>query len=329
VVVLGLVELHVAVLELGAQDVVIAGLEDFGLGVDPALAADEATPLPLRKAALTAIGDFGGPADPTLLRIIDSATSPELQATALDALITGSSDEAARIVLGKLNHAKRSEEATPLLKAMLARAEGSAAFIQTVSKPKALSPASAKLTLAALNLLGHSDRKLPQLLMNLAGMNTTLPVYTKAYVATLVKSAQTIGRAAEGKKVFEQTGCIACHMPGVAQSKIGPDLSAISRSMPIDMIIGEIIWPALNVKEGYEAATVTMKDGSVIAGFKHTETTDTIDIRDPATGSVKTLSRASTAKIQTGGTLMPDGLTATLSEQQLADLIRYVSELGK
>lgn len=294
-----------------------------------ALAAAEATPLPLRKAALTAIGDFGGPADPTLLRIIDSATTPELQATALDALIAGSPDEAARIVLGKLNHAKRSEEATPLLKAMLARAEGSAAFMQTVSKPKALSPASAKLTLAALNLLGHSDRKLPQLLMRLAGMNTTLPVYTKEYVAGIVKAAQTIGRSAEGKKVFEQTGCIACHMPGAAQSKIGPDLSAISRSMPIDMIIGETIWPALNVKEGYEAATVTMKDGSVIAGFKHTETTDTIAIRDPATGSVKELQRASTAKIQTSGTLMPDGLTATLSEQQLADLIRYLSELGK
>jgi putative heme-binding domain-containing protein len=294
-----------------------------------ALAAAEATPLPLRKAALTAIGDFGGPADPTLLRVIDSATSPELQATALDALIAGSPDEAARIVLGKLNHAKRSEEATPLLKAMLARAEGSAAFIQTVSKPKALSPASAKLTLAALNLLGHSDRKLPQLLMKLAGMNTTLPVYTKEYVAGIVKAAQTIGRSAEGKKVFEQTGCIACHMPGAPQSQIGPDLSAISRSMPIDMIIGETIWPALNVKEGYEAATVTMKDGSVIAGFKHTETTDTIAIRDLATGSVKTLQRASTAKIQTSGTLMPDGLTATLSEQQLADLIRYLSELGK
>ena len=294
-----------------------------------ALAADEATPLPLRKAALTAIGDFGGPADPTLLRIIDSATSSELQATALDALIAGSPDEAARIVLEKLNHAKRSEEATPLLKAMLARAESSAAFIQTVSKPKALSPASAKLTLAALNLLGHSDRKLPQLLMRLAGMNTTLPVYTKEYVAGIVKAAQTIGRSAEGKKVFEQTGCIACHMPGAPQSKIGPDLSAISRSMPIDMIIGETIWPALNVKEGYEAATVTMKDGSVIAGFKHTETTDTITIRDPATGSVKALQRASTAKIQTSGTLMPDGLTATLSEQQLADLIRYLSELGK
>jgi putative heme-binding domain-containing protein len=121
-------------------------------------------------------------------------------------------------------------------------------------------------------------------------------------------------------------------MPGAPQSKIGPDLSAISRSMPIDMIIGEIIWPALNVKEGYEAATVTMKDGSVIAGFKHTETTDTIDtidIRDLATGSVKSLQRTNTNKIQTGGTLMPDGLTATLSEQQLADLIRYVSELGK
>lgn len=293
------------------------------------LAADEATPLPLRKAALMAIGDFGGPADPTLLRIIDSGTSPELQATALDALVAGSPGEAARVVVGRLNGAKRVEEATPLLKAMLARAEGSAAFTEAVSQPESLNAESARVTLGALNLLGHGGRKLPQLLMRLGGMNTTLPVYTKEYVATIVKASQTIGRAAEGKKVFAQIGCVACHMPGAPQSKIGPDLSAISRSMPIDMIIAEVIWPALNVKEGYEAATVTMEDGRVISGFKHTETTDTIGIRDPSTGSVKTLSRASTATIQTGGTIMPDGATAKLSEQQLADLIRYVGELGK
>lgn len=313
------------------QAVRIAGawkLADFSERIR-ALAADEATPLPMRQAALTALGDFGGPADPTLLRMIDTATSPELKAAALDAFIAGSPDEAARMVLGKLNEASSSDEATPLLKAVLARAEGGAAFTKALSKPKALNPASARLTLAALNQIGRGGRRLPQLLMKLAGMNTALPVYTKEYVASIVKAAKTIGNADEGKKVFEQTGCIACHMPGAPQSKIGPDLSTISRSMPIDMIISEIIWPALNVKEGYEAATVTMKDGSVVAGFKHTETTDAIDIRDPATGTVKTLQRASSAKIEAGGTLMPDGLTSTLSAQQLADLIRYVSELGK
>jgi hypothetical protein len=46
-------------------------------------------------------------------------------------------------------------------------------------------------------------------------------------------------------------------------------------------------------------------------------------------GIVKSIPKSDTAKIQTGGTLMPDGLTATLNEQQLAHLIKYLSELGK
>jgi hypothetical protein len=44
---------------------------------------------------------------------------------------------------------------------------------------------------------------------------------------------------------------------------------------------------------------------------------------------VKNIKRSDTREIRTGGTVMPDGLTAALSPQQLADLIRYLSELGR
>jgi putative heme-binding domain-containing protein len=71
-----------------------------------------------------------------------------------------------------------------------------------------------------------------------------------------------------------------------------------------------------------------MKDGSVVTGFKQSDTADTIGIRD-LTGAIRTLKKADTQKIQFGGTLMPDGLTAGMNEQQLAHLIKYLSELGK
>jgi len=44
---------------------------------------------------------------------------------------------------------------------------------------------------------------------------------------------------------------------------------------------------------------------------------------------VKQIKRSDSQKLQTGGTVMPDGLTAALNEQQLAHLIKYLSELGK
>lgn len=237
---------------------------------------------------------------------------------ALDALISLKPDEVAALAL----------KDTTKLAALVSRAEGHAALMRALQKKDALDAAQAKKVLTTLNNLGKNDAKLSPLLMKLAGINSALPAYTKEYIANIVKGANTFGNAAEGKKIYEAAGCIACHIPGAAQSKIGPDLSAIARGLPIDMIVTEVVWPALNVKEGFEAATVTMKDGTVITGFKQTETADAIGIRDMA-GIVKSIPKSDTAKIQTGGTVMPDGLVATLNEQQLAHLIKYLSELGK
>jgi putative heme-binding domain-containing protein len=240
------------------------------------------------------------------------------QPQALDALISLKPDEVAALAL----------KDTAMLSALVSRAEGHAALMRALQKKNALDAAQAKKVLTTLNSLGKNDAKLSPLLMRLAGINSALPTYTKEYIANIVKGANTFGNAAEGKKIYEAAGCIACHIPGAPQSKIGPDLSAIARGLPIDMIVTEVVWPALNVKENFEAATVTMKDGTVITGFKQTETADAIGIRDMA-GIVKSIPKSDTAKIQTGGTVMPDGLVATLNEQQLAHLIKYLSELGK
>jgi putative heme-binding domain-containing protein len=315
-----------------SQAVRLAGLWKLAPFADRihALAGDAAAPLPLRRAALAALGDFGGPAATTaLLGVIDTAPSPELRAAALGALVVANPAAAAQQVLARLDTAATVEEAAALLRTLLARAEGSAALARALARPDALGRPAARLALNALNRLGGQDRKLPPLLMRLAGIDSALPAYTRDYVINLVKSAQTFGDPAVGRKLYEQAGCVACHIPGAAQSKIGPDLSALSRGLPIDMIVTEVVWPALNVKEGYEAATVTLKDGSVVTGFKHTDTAESIAIRDMATGEVKTIRRSDAADIRTGGTVMPDGLTATLDERQLAHLIRYLSELGR
>jgi putative heme-binding domain-containing protein len=284
------------------------------------LALDPTTALPLRTAAVASLRNAK-----SLLKLVED---PAVHTAALDALITIHPAAAAKFILQRLATIKTAAEAVPMLQALLDRKQGPPALERALQEPNALPAASAKLVLQTLNSIGRSDNTLSPLLMKLAGINAALPAYTKAYVTNIVKAAQTFGNAAEGKKIYEQTGCIACHIPGAAQSKIGPDLSAIARGLPIDMIVTEVVWPALNIKEGYEAATITLKDGSIVTGFKHTDTADTISIRD-LTGTLTPILKAKTSNIQLGGTLMPDGLTATLNEQQLAHLIKYLSELGK
>jgi putative heme-binding domain-containing protein len=287
--------------------------------LEPLMASSDAA---LRHQALRLAGRWKVAAFTERIRQLALAEhSPQ----ALDAWVQLAPEEVVKQVLNQLS---TQQPIQPQLTALVSRAEGHAALMRTLQKPDALSPAEAKLALQTLNQLGRSDAKLAPLLMQLAGLNADLPAYTKAYLDKIVHTATTVGDPAEGKKVYEQAGCIACHLPGAAQSKIGPDLSAIARGLPIDMIVTEVVWPALNVKEGYEAATVTLKDGTVLTGFKHTDTADTLTLRDFA-GELKPIQKTSAQSIQTGGSVMPDGLTTTLTELQLAHLIRYLSELGK
>ncbi|MDF1754230.1 MAG: DUF1080 domain-containing protein [Verrucomicrobiales bacterium] len=247
---------------------------------------------------------------------------------ALYAMVSLAPDEVANHVLQNLTSAKTPGEAAAHLQPLLSRSEGHAALMRALKKPDTLSPATASLTLQALNSMGRNDRKLAPILMKIAGVNPALPTYSAKYIGTIVKAANTVGNAAEGKKIYEQTGCMACHIPGGLNSKIGPDLSAISRGLPIDMIVTEVIWPALNIKEGYEAAHITLKNGTVVSGFKQTDTTNEIAVRD-LTGEIQTIKKSEVKQIKLGGSLMPDGLVAGLSDMQLAHLVRYLSELGK
>ena len=251
-----------------------------------------------------------------------------LRGTAFEALLVLDPDTAVARRLEGLRTAADPKAAAPLLSALLSKAEGQAALIRALGQADALGAPAAKIVLQALNQIGRAEPKLTAPLMKLAGLNEGLPVYTKDYVTRLVKDANTFGNAAEGKKVYETAGCIACHMPGAANSKIGPDLSAISRGLPAELIVTEVVWPALNVKEGYEAATVTLNDGSVVTGFKQTETAEAIAIRDLATGAVRSIPRGETKSIVAGGTVMPDGMTAGMDERQLAHLLRYLMGLG-
>ncbi len=293
-----------------------------------ALADDENTPVELRATSLRALGDLGGEST-LLLSTLDSDLSTPIAAAAFDALLVSAPDEAARFQLGRLARVGDPQAAAPLLSALLAKAEGRAGLIRALETPEALPPAAAKQVLQALNQIGRAEPKLTEPLMKLAGLNPALPVYTKEYVANLVKAARTFGNAEEGKKIYETAGCIACHQPGAPGNPLGPDLSAIARGLPPELIATEVVWPALNVKEGYEAATVTLKDGTVVTGFKQTETDESVAIKDLATGEVKTLPRGEIHDLQSGGTVMPDGLTAGMDERQLAHLVRYLMGLGE
>ena len=69
--------------------------------------------------------------------------------------------------------------------------------------------------------------------------------------------------------------------------------------------------------------------GNAVIGYKTAETAADLSIRDMATGIVASLSKPQIAQRTDAGSLMPEGLTMSLSGDELRDLVAYLASLGK
>ena len=96
--------------------------------------------------------------------------------------------------------------------------------------------------------------------------------------------------------------------------------------LPIELLIEAVVWPKRQVKEGFLSTTITTREGAIISGFLQTEDKQRIVIRDIASKENKTIAPDAVASRQEAGTIMPPGLTATLTREELRDLIRFLAE---
>ncbi|WP_162340764.1 PVC-type heme-binding CxxCH protein [Cyclobacterium salsum] len=74
------------------------------------------------------------------------------------------------------------------------------------------------------------------------------------------------GEPAKGKLVY-QGKCATCHRIGEEGRNIGPDLSMIGAKLDQEGLLDAIIHPSAGVAFGYEMWLITLKDGTVAAGF--------------------------------------------------------------
>jgi putative heme-binding domain-containing protein len=154
---------------------------------------------------------------------------------------------------------------------------------------------------------------------------------TPEFVAALVKEVRESGDAKRGAEVFRRAEltCTACHSIEDQGGKIGPPLDTIGSGQPLDFIIGATLEPQREIKDSYEALQMTAKDGRVAIGYIAQRTAEGTTLRDPATGAETRFAAAEIAELKPLGSFMPAGLVDRLSREDLRDLFRYLSELGK
>ena len=149
--------------------------------------------------------------------------------------------------------------------------------------------------------------------------------------ASVEKLLALKGEAKRGADLFTPTGkaatCLACHFVNGSGRDFGPDLSKVGLRLAKPLIAESVLTPSKTIANGFAAVVITLKDGSVQTGF--------VIKRDSAGITLKVVTGQavpiSAAQIQTEQplptSLMPEGLIATFTPQEAADLIEYLASL--
>lgn len=130
------------------------------------------------------------------------------------------------------------------------------------------------------------------------------------------------GAPENGREIFIAR-CAACHQLGGEGYRLGPDLVG-AKVHGQNFLLSALLQPNAAVRPGFEARVVEMKTGETVVGLVTDENLATLTVSQP--GGVRTVwPRANVRSVQTQSwSLMPVGLEAGLSPQDLADLLGYI-----
>ncbi len=195
-------------------------------------------------------------------------------------------------------------------------------------REQALDPKVAALSLPAVPDIDENADLLSVLRQQAGSAATSGP--TAEAILNLAKLAAEKGDAARGEAIYRQPAlaCIACHAIGGAGGKVGPDMTSIGASAPLDYLVESILMPAVKVKEGYHSVVIETKDGRTLMGRLLRSGGGGVVLSDAA-GQEITLADSAILKRTDSGSLMPANLTAGLKEQEQLDLFKFLSQLGK
>ena len=295
----------------------------------------------VRKAAIAALG--GLPGDPPRAALLKLCTATEnddgFKAAAIAALVPRSGTDAAAQAVAFMGTARDAKARTVVFQAFLKAKDGAATLAAAFERsPSTLSADAAKDGQQAVSASGRQEPALTQAFTaaiaraSAAGTQPAAsphamdPASLDAFVSLVRDKAD----ASRGAAIYarENLKCVTCHRIGDAGGRVGPNLTAIGASSPLDYVIDSLLYPAKNVKEGYNTVVVQTADGQVLTGIQVTRSDAELVLRD-ATGKEMKIPTADIDEESAGTSLMPAGLIDGLSREELADLVRYLSELGK
>jgi cytochrome c oxidase cbb3-type subunit 3 len=149
-----------------------------------------------------------------------------------------------------------------------------------------------------------------------------------AYLSTMtaVPTSLPTGNAENGERIF-RANCGSCHLVNGRGGLLGPDLSRIGSSRPRAGLLNKLRGNLDAVRPGFEAVTLVTREGERIRGVKKNEDEFSIQIMDTRERLQGFLKASLTELTNDKQSLMPVYGTDRLSDQDLDDLLRYLTSL--
>ena len=285
------------------------------------VAFDESKEISTRVAA---IRDFGIASDQAaalkLLGLFDHTSPQEIQSAVLETASTLSYHETIAAILS------RSRELSPRLwsqaeEILFSDPRGIAATLDAIESEQLKAPSVSRIRLENVAKSQNSElsSRATEILSNLQTPSRLSVI--EDYRSALKLS----GNPGRGRQVFLKN-CSTCHHLGGEGTEIGPNLATI-KNRGAETILLNVLDPNREVNPQYLNYAVEMKSGKVHSGIIAEETTRSVTLVR-AEKKTDTLAREEIeSMINTGLSIMPEGLEKEITEEQMADLIAYLMSI--
>ena len=151
------------------------------------------------------------------------------------------------------------------------------------------------------------------------------PPTRESVIAKFQPALATKGDAARGQIVFTQR-CMACHKAGNLGVDVAPPLLTV-KTKGREGIFTAIVDPNKEVAPQYIAYTVNTKDGQTLGGIITNDSANSMTLKMMG-GAEMNIPRSNIKGSSAAGlSLMPEGIEAGMSVQDMADLLDFIESL--
>jgi putative membrane-bound dehydrogenase-like protein len=146
-----------------------------------------------------------------------------------------------------------------------------------------------------------------------------------AWAKRLAAIDWTTGDAARGRKVFDARSCNRCHG---ANSRLGPDLTGVTRRFSRADLLTSIIDPNKDVSPLYQTTQLTTKTGQTHVGILIYESPESSLLQTGPDTTIRITDEEVSKRRPSRQSLMPTGLLNGATDQEIVDLFEYMDASG-